>query len=83
MNLADEGQNKETILLSLQFIKEEFNEVRNAIGKINERLISLPSNAMSTAVHKQFKLLILHLNLRTAFILLLTQITIKKIMILL
>lgn len=41
-NLADEGQNKETILLSLQFIKEEFNEVRNAIGKINDRLIAMP-----------------------------------------
>ena len=48
-NLANEGQNKETILLSLQFIKEEFNEVRNAIGKINERLISIPSSALSTS----------------------------------
>ncbi len=41
-NLADEGQNKETILLSLQFIKEEFNEIRNAIGKVNDRLIAIP-----------------------------------------
>ncbi len=47
-NLADEGQNKETILLSLQFIKEEFNEVRNAIGKINDRLTSMPTASVST-----------------------------------
>jgi len=47
-NLADEGQNKETILLSLQFIKEEFNEVRNAIGKINDRLTAMPIQSMNT-----------------------------------
>jgi len=47
-NLADEGQNKETILLSLQFIKEEFNEVRNAIGKINDRLTAMPVASMNT-----------------------------------
>ncbi len=41
-NLANEGQNNETILLSLQFIKEEFNEVRNGIGKINDKLTSIP-----------------------------------------
>jgi len=48
-NLADEGQNKETILLSLQFIKEEFNEVRNAIGKINDRLIAIPMSSLKTS----------------------------------
>ncbi len=48
-NLADEGQNKETILLSLQFIKEEFNEVRNAIGKINDRLIAIPLSSRSAS----------------------------------
>jgi len=41
-NLADEEQNNETILLSLQFIKEEFNEVKNGIGKINDKLTSIP-----------------------------------------
>ncbi len=53
-NLADEGQSKETILLSLQFIKEEFNELRNGLGKINDKLTTMkyssvksPENSLS------------------------------------
>ena len=41
-NLAGDGQNRETVLLSLQFMKEELNEVRNLLGKINERLMAMP-----------------------------------------
>jgi len=40
---ADISQNKESLSLSLQFIKEELNELKNSIGKINDRLLSLPS----------------------------------------
>lgn len=40
---ADITQNKEKLLLSLQFIKEEINELKNNIAKVNDRLISLPT----------------------------------------
>lgn len=42
---ADISQNKESLSLSLQFIKEEINELKNSIGKINDRLLSLPGAA--------------------------------------
>jgi tol-pal system protein YbgF len=45
---ADISQNKESLMLSLQFIKEEINELKNQVGKINDRLISLPTAAMPT-----------------------------------
>lgn len=40
---ADISQNKESLSLSLQFIKEEINELKNSISKINDHLLSLPS----------------------------------------
>jgi tol-pal system protein YbgF len=39
---ADNNQDKEGLLLSLQFIKEELNEVKNSIGKVNDSILSLP-----------------------------------------
>ena len=42
---ADISQNKESLSLSLQFIKEEINELKNSISKINDRLLSLPGAA--------------------------------------
>lgn len=42
-NQADNDQNKESLLLSLQFIKEELNEVKNSISKVNDRILSLPT----------------------------------------
>lgn len=45
-NQADNNQDRENLLLSLQFIKEELNELKNGIGKINDRLLSMP--AMTT-----------------------------------
>lgn len=42
---ADISQNKESLMLSLQFIKEEINELKNQVGKINDRLTSLPTAA--------------------------------------
>jgi tol-pal system protein YbgF len=41
---ADSGQNKESLTLSLQFIKEELNELKNSINKVNDRLINMPAN---------------------------------------
>ncbi|MEN8152644.1 MAG: tol-pal system protein YbgF [Acidobacteriota bacterium] len=40
---ADTEQTKETTLLSLQFLKEELNEIKNQIGKMNDKLITIPS----------------------------------------
>lgn len=45
---ADISQNKESLMLSLQFIKEEINELKNQVGKINDRLLSLPANTVQT-----------------------------------
>ena len=45
---ADISQNKESLMLSLQFIKEEINELKNQVGKINDRLTSLPTAAAPT-----------------------------------
>jgi tol-pal system protein YbgF len=39
---AENNQDKENLLLSLQFIKEELNEVKNSISKVNDRILSLP-----------------------------------------
>jgi tol-pal system protein YbgF len=40
---ADNNQDKESLLLSLQFIKEELNELKNNVSKINDRLLSMPA----------------------------------------
>jgi tol-pal system protein YbgF len=42
---ADISQNKESLSLSLQFIKEEITELKNSLGRINDRLLSLPAAA--------------------------------------
>jgi tol-pal system protein YbgF len=47
VNQADTGQDKENLMLSLQFIKEEINDLKNRINKINDRLVSLPVTTVS------------------------------------
>ncbi len=42
-NQADTNEGKENLLLSLQFIKEEINDLKNSIAKVNDKLISMPS----------------------------------------
>jgi len=42
---ADISQNKESLSLSLQFIKEEITELKNSLGRINDRLFSLSAAA--------------------------------------
>jgi tol-pal system protein YbgF len=42
-NQADKNQSRENIGLSLQFIKEELNELKNRITKINDKLFILSS----------------------------------------
>lgn len=40
---ADSSQDKENVLMSLQFIKEEITELKNDIGRINDRLVNIPT----------------------------------------
>ncbi|MCP5103627.1 MAG: tol-pal system protein YbgF [bacterium] len=40
---ADNNQDKENLLLSLQFIKEELNQLKNSVSTINDRLVSMPA----------------------------------------
>lgn len=46
-NQADAGQNKENLVLSLQFIKEELNEFKNKLNTINDRLMNMPQGIPS------------------------------------
>ena len=43
---ADMGQNREKLLLSLQFVKEEINDLKNSLNKINDRLTSIPTGSL-------------------------------------
>ncbi len=47
-NQADEGQNKETISLSLQFLKEEINTLKNNLSKVYDRLIQIPTSSVKS-----------------------------------
>lgn len=46
---ADSGQDRESLKLSLQFIKEEINELKNGINKVNDRLMNMPVPAAAAA----------------------------------
>jgi tol-pal system protein YbgF len=41
-NQADDSEGKENLLLSLQFIKEEINDLKNSIAKVNDKLMAMP-----------------------------------------
>lgn len=45
---ADNNQDRENLQLSLQFIKEELNELKNSLSKINDRLLSMPVGVVQT-----------------------------------
>lgn len=44
-NQADLAQSKENFMLSMQFLKEELNGMKDAMGKLNERLMSMPTTS--------------------------------------
>ena len=48
-NQADSNEGKENLLLSLQFIKEEINDLKNSIAKVNDKLTTLPAAPPPTA----------------------------------
>ena len=47
-NYADQKQNKENIVISIQSLKEEITELKKSIGKINERLQSNMASVTQT-----------------------------------
>lgn len=42
---ADNNQDRENLQLTLQYLKEEMNELKNLVNKINERLVNIPAGA--------------------------------------
>ncbi len=42
-NQADLAQSKENTLLSMQFLKEELGELKDAVGRLNDRLQNIPT----------------------------------------
>lgn len=46
INQADKNQDRESLELSLQFIKEELNEMKNSISKVHDRLLSMPAGTV-------------------------------------
>ncbi|MBN2347177.1 MAG: tol-pal system protein YbgF [Candidatus Aminicenantes bacterium] len=45
---ADLVQNKENVTLGMQFLKEELNEVKDSLNKLNDRLMNLPAAPAGT-----------------------------------
>ena len=44
-NQADLTQSKENFMLSMQFFKEELNDMKNSLNKLNDRLMNIPAAA--------------------------------------
>jgi chromosome segregation ATPase len=44
---ADLAQNREDLMLNMQFFKEELNDIKNSLSKINDRIMNLPAAAGS------------------------------------
>ena len=41
-NQADMTQSRENLLLSMQFFKEELNDIKNSLNKLNDKVIIFP-----------------------------------------
>jgi tol-pal system protein YbgF len=44
---ADLAQNREDLMLNMQFFKEELNDIKNSLSKINDRVMNIPGSAGS------------------------------------
>lgn len=42
-NQADMTQNRENLLLSMQFFKEELNDIKNSLNKLNDKIMNIPA----------------------------------------
>jgi tol-pal system protein YbgF len=55
-NQADMTQNRENLLLSMQFFKEELNDIKNSLNKLNDKIMNIPAaaggNIATTAENK-------------------------------
>jgi chromosome segregation ATPase len=41
-NQADMTQSRENLLLSMQFFKEELNDIKNSLTKLNDKIMNIP-----------------------------------------
>jgi len=44
-NQADMTQSRENLLLSMQFFKEELNDIKNSLNKLNDKIMNIPAAA--------------------------------------
>jgi tol-pal system protein YbgF len=44
-NQADMTQSRENLLLSMQFFKEELNDIKNSLNKLNDKIMNMPAAA--------------------------------------
>jgi tol-pal system protein YbgF len=44
-NQADMSQNRENLLLNMQFFKEELNDIKNSLNKLNDKTMNIPATA--------------------------------------
>ena len=49
-NQADLTQNRENLLLSMQFFKEELNDIKNSLNKLNDRIVNIPAAAGTAGI---------------------------------
>ncbi len=45
-NQADMSQSRENLLLSMQFFKEELNDIKNSLNRLNDRIMNIPATTM-------------------------------------
>ena len=48
-NQADMTQSRENLLLSMQFFKEELNDIKNSLNKLNDKIMNIPAAAGGNA----------------------------------
>jgi tol-pal system protein YbgF len=48
-NQADMTQSRENLLLSMQFFKEELNDIKNSLAKLNDKFVNIPSTGGGSA----------------------------------
>jgi tol-pal system protein YbgF len=52
-NSADLSQNKDNLALNIQYIKEEMDELKKALKRINDQLIGIPGTAENSSTQDQ------------------------------
>jgi tol-pal system protein YbgF len=47
-NQADLTQNKDNVMLSMQFLKEELNDLKNSLSKLDDKIVNYPAGTTGT-----------------------------------